>query len=335
MALVGMAGLAAGFLLGHAWTRPAPDVASTASDGFTVYEVAAGEVHQAVNTAARVAWPEVQRVDVPVIGRVTGGLPADHIVEAGETVMEVDGQAVVAAMGSVPAFRDLGVGVEGDDVRQLQQYLRDNGFDVEIDGRFRQSTTRAVRAWSAQRGFGDSSSVPLGRLLFLPSLPAVVFGEDDLRLGAPLPAPAISVRSLLPEADVSVQPTLAGRLDSETVVRLTLPVGTIEARVGGPGLPAEDGSLRVPLILPATMCDFADCGAGDEPVVNAPAEIELVPRTTGPVVPVSALVTSAGGDAGVVLHSGERRDVTVLVSANGLAVVDGLAPGDRIRVPSL
>jgi hypothetical protein len=49
-------------------------------------------------------------------------------------------------------------------------------------------------------------------------------------------------------------------------------------------------------------------------------------------VPTAAVRTDADGTAWVWMADGERRDVSVLGSSDGIAVVDGLRPGELVQV---
>ncbi|MCI0544125.1 MAG: hypothetical protein L0Z49_06720, partial [Actinobacteria bacterium] len=65
-----------------------------------------------------------------------------------------------------------------------------------------------------------------------------------------------------------------------------------------------------------------------------PAQVIVVPETTGPVVPVAAISTEPDGSTFLTRGSGETADVEVVASANGLAVVDGVQVGDVVLLPS-
>lgn len=59
----------------------------------------------------------------------------------------------------------------------------------------------------------------------------------------------------------------------------------------------------------------------------------VVPETTGPVVPVAAIVTDAGGAQSVRLPDGSEMPILVLASTGGLAVVSGIDAGDVVVLP--
>lgn len=81
------------------------------------------------------------------------------------------------------------------------------------------------------------------------------------------------------------------------------------------------------------------CGAGCAAAVpfGAPAsfdaEVVVVPEATGPLVPVAAITSDPGGGLGVTLADGTRAPVTIVSASDGLAVVDGLAPGQAVVLP--
>ena len=63
------------------------------------------------------------------------------------------------------------------------------------------------------------------------------------------------------------------------------------------------------------------------------AEVTVTPPTTGPIVPLAALITTADGRALAMRPSGDEVTVSLVAMADGLAVVDGLGVGDEVLVP--
>ncbi|AYY12581.1 hypothetical protein EF847_07545 [Actinobacteria bacterium YIM 96077] len=87
-------------------------------------------------------------------------------VKAGQVVAEVGGRPVVVWPGSVPTYRDLRPGAEGDDVAQLQAALENAGFGVGSDtaGVYGPGTKDAVRQFYDSIGYpvpttGDEAEV--------------------------------------------------------------------------------------------------------------------------------------------------------------------------------
>ena len=148
---------------------------------------AASKVKSPAQLAARTAPPEASLVTYPVEKRV---LSADLIVRGtmrysdpisivlapsllrpapvlvsnppvkgatiseGEVALIVSGRPVFAMKGDTPAYRDLGNGTVGEDVRQLEQALERLGFSPGlVDGRFDTDTARAVAGWYTKAGY--------------------------------------------------------------------------------------------------------------------------------------------------------------------------------------
>jgi putative peptidoglycan binding protein len=75
-------------------------------------------------------------------------------IEEGQALLTASGRPVFALAGKVPAFRDVGPGISGDDVRQLEEALARLGFDPgPVDGAYDRRTADAVAAWYASRGW--------------------------------------------------------------------------------------------------------------------------------------------------------------------------------------
>ena len=77
-----------------------------------------------------------------------------------------------------------------------------------------------------------------------------------------------------------------------------------------------------------------DCDAVPAEQTWVTVHIEVIPRTTGPTVPVAAVSTDATGQAWVTVVDGnarERRPVTVSRSHAGLAVVEGVEVGESVQ----
>ena len=72
----------------------------------------------------------------------------------GDVALTVSGRPVLVLAGAQPMYRDLAIGVVGDDVRQLEDALARLGYDPgAIDGTYDDATSSAVGAWFAAKGF--------------------------------------------------------------------------------------------------------------------------------------------------------------------------------------
>ncbi|MFC4114057.1 peptidoglycan-binding protein [Nonomuraea zeae] len=71
--------------------------------------------------------------------------------------------------GSTPAYRDLKIGAEGEDVESLERNLRRLGYDgFTVDDEFTYDTYKAVMEWQEDRGLDETGVVELGRVVFAP-----------------------------------------------------------------------------------------------------------------------------------------------------------------------
>ncbi|MBO9556720.1 MULTISPECIES: peptidoglycan-binding domain-containing protein [Cellulomonas] len=317
---------------------PPPDVLR--AEPYTAVTAAEGTVGQSITLDAVATWEVEHSVANQASGTVTSlDTPPGASVGAGQVLYRVGLRPVVAAEGSTPAFRDIGPGDRGDDVRQLQALLTAVGrYEGTIDGRALRSTVQAVRAWQRDLGVEPDGIVHLGDVLFLPSLPATV-AYGDVEVGRPVSAGSGSVDAL------------------GAAPRLTITLSDTQARVVVPGTPVHlsYGDLRWEAVVGRTTPATKDAPAtatlastGDGPLCGADcaalpvtsdstvtAEVVVVPEHQGVVVPASALVSRPDDTTVVVARDGTVVPVGIVASARGSAVVDGLAAGTSVRVPGV
>lgn len=286
-----------------------------------------------------------RRIGGTAVVNAVHGVLTEHLVEQGGTVesgrrlYSVDLRPVVVAAGDVPAFRDLARGIKGSDVRQLQQMLVDVGArTADADGTFGAATQQQVRAWQERVGLPVTGTVPLGQLVFVPRLPGLADWADDVPLGTTLGAGSV-IAEVVPD-DVTFEMTVPedqlGLLESGMVVEITAGDAELSAVIGKIVRPQDDAEAAVATIEPlaqSTVCDGKCEGiatAGDQIL---PARVVVLAPTEGIVVPAAALDVGHSGRAQVTLDDGTAVDVTVDAVEGGRAVVSGLEPGARVRVP--
>ncbi len=149
--------------------------------------VAASQIRSPAEEAARTAPPVASPILVPVVEQVlstrivtrgtarfgsprklrvvpsrlksgarvvTRLAPAGSRVAAGDVVATISGRPVFVLQGRQPMYRDLGPGMAGRDVRQLERALQRAGFSPgAVDGVYDDSTERAVSALYRRNGF--------------------------------------------------------------------------------------------------------------------------------------------------------------------------------------
>jgi peptidoglycan hydrolase-like protein with peptidoglycan-binding domain len=325
--------LAVGFAAGRNVVRSVtPEEAPQTPVLVEVVEETLGRV---VKVGGEAEWPVVRSLKTRRGGIVTW-VTQQVSANDGAVIATIDLRPVVVAEGEIPAFRDLGPGVKGQDVDQLQRFLVRLGItDFEPDGDYGSATVIAVKAWQLVLGAEETGTVALGDILWVPA------ATVSLR-----PAFGVEVDSVVASGDalfdqLGAQPviTLATSQDQANILPLDVPVRVLYGEWVWEGILGTgqhtDGGVNFPVVKPGGEAVCGDeCGVLPRAGVSA-VEIEMiaVPSTTGPAVPLAALVTGADGTTTVELDDGTIVTVDVLATADGLAVVSGLDVGDTVRLP--
>lgn len=320
--------------------RPADD--PTQATPFTFVSVAPGEVGSSITLNTVAQWEPTPVGVNEAAGVVTGVsvAPGDEVV-AGTQLYSVDLRPVVVAQGEVPAFRAIGSDIQGEDVRQLQSMLSELGyFDGDIDGQARWSTTQAIMAWQKALGVGQSGTVELGDVIFVPALPTrISLDTEVIHRGAALAGGEEVVRALPPSPVFTLPVTgaQAAMIPTGTEVQIEAVGGDVwQAIAADQVVDAESQTVTVALTGPdgAAICG-QECG--QIPVTGQArlaSTIVTVPTVQGLVVPSAALVSDASGQVAVIDETGSRIPVTVMTAARGMSVIEGVADGVRVRVPA-
>lgn len=256
-------------------------------------------------------------------------------VRRGRALYQLDADPVPLLYGRVPAWRDLSVGVEGRDVRQLEANLRALGYEgFDVDRHFTSYTTLAVQEWQEDLGIYPSGVVAMGD---------VVFREGPARVDSVLAspgdavapgAPVMSLTGTTPAATVVLDPSdrrLAGLGDE---VEVTLPDGTqVPARITevatqvaeGEEGPGGEGAASTTLQV---VAELAGEQARREARAYDAAAVDVTfsagERTDVLVVPVAALVALAEGGFGVEVVEGD--------TSRFVPVDAGLFSGGRVEI---
>lgn len=64
------------------------------------------------------------------------------------------------------------------------------------------------------------------------------------------------------------------------------------------------------------------------------SRVIIVEKVTGLIVPSAALTSTAEGKTIVITEQGKRIPVKVVAGARGRTVIEGIAPGTRLRAPA-
>ena len=302
------------------------------------YKVAPGRVGQVQNVFVNASWALTDVARNGLQGVVTSVEHKGGEAKPGQVLYRVNLQPVVVAKGEVPAFRDITMGTVGPDVVQLQELLGDLGFyGGRANGTFDGPVADAVKRWQRRLKSDESGSVKLGQVLFLSKLPDRLVVGPDVKVGKQLQGAEVAAQQ------VAGGPTFIVPLLAEQQ-RLAVAGAQVTARPQGSDItwtgtvatadPGANGGFELKIVGAEGK---AMCGEQCEKVPVGPTtvlagQIVLVAPRDGPVIPVAAVMTSPDGATYVILPDGAERPITILASADGLAVVEGLSVGEVVRV---
>ncbi|GGK66128.1 peptidoglycan-binding domain-containing protein [Ornithinimicrobium pekingense] len=296
-------------------------------------EASSGSVGRSLPLSTTLRQPAVPVAQNTLAGVVTGVSPGE--VDQGDVVYVVGDTPVRVVEAEIPFWRDLARGVKGEDVAALQRLLVAEGhLQGEADGDFGTDTERAVRAWQEEQERERTGQVPLGELVAVPDLPAVVQLGEAVVVGKTLGGGEDAVLAPTGQREfvLVVTQDQARLIPAEATVEITYEDHTWEAVIAGSQLD-EFGSTTFELTAPdgGEVCG-EECGAlPKDAQVTLRSEVVIVPRVEGTTVPAAAVRTRADGTAYVITPSGEV-DVTMAGSGQGLVVVRGIDPGTRVQV---
>jgi membrane fusion protein, multidrug efflux system len=104
-------------------------------------------------------------------GVITNVRLAGDVITRGKPIYRVDNTPVVLMYGDLPAYRALGTGAEGPDVKQLEDNLKALGYSgITVDQRYTAATAQAVTKWQKDLGMPQTGRVEQGRVVFAPGV---------------------------------------------------------------------------------------------------------------------------------------------------------------------
>jgi peptidoglycan hydrolase-like protein with peptidoglycan-binding domain len=242
-------------------------------------------------------------------------------LEEGEVLLTVSGRPTFLLDGTQPTYRDLGPGMSGKDVRQLEQALRRLGFRPgSVDGYYDYATAAAVTALYRKHGFDPvvataaqlaavqtmestlvrgaraqgGTQVPADELVFVPATPLQVV-KVTAKPGSDPKGPLITISNSIVSVEGALPVEQAGLIKAGADVLIDEPAlaiktqGKVSRIATQPGTDGADGfhvafSVSVPKPPPALV------GAS----VRLTVPIKSTKKSTL-VVPVAALSLGADG----------------------------------------
>ncbi len=262
-------------------------------------------------------------------------------VDCGDVLYRVDDDPVLLLCGTIPAYRDLQIGDEGNDVRQLNRNL--HTLDA---GEFTWKTERALEKLQRDRGSDVTGALELGDAVFLPR--SVRIAEVTGELGGPARtgAPVAQATSGTLEVQVKLEASQQGAVNVGDRARITLPGNrSVQGRVNRLGSVARTAG-RDDDVGDATIPAYIGLDTPHQArgLDRAPVKVQITTKGVQNAlsVPVTALVGKSGGGFAVeVVRVGGRRELVAVklglfdTTGGRVEVEGGLHEGDEVVVPSL
>lgn len=337
--LVLSAGVAGGWALAHVTDGVDPGQQAAAP---VTAQVTSGTISDEMAVTASAEWTSRELATNRRAGVVTSvAVATGDEVGSGDVLFAVNLVPVVAAKGELPLFRDVGTGIRGPDVMQVQRFLAEEGFyRGRVDGDAGAGTVGAIRAWQEHIGAPVTGVIQPGQLLMVPTLPVRVQVDTKvLRVGAELAGGEKVVRAFAsrPVFTVATTDLVAAQLSPQITIAIDRGDGEAwPARAERQTVDAESGQTIVTLVGPdaGPVCGEDCASVPYKGTTTYAATAVTVPPETGSLVPAAAIATDAAGASVVVLEDGRQIPVTVLAVVGGLACVSGVVVGQRVRIPA-
>lgn len=271
-------------------------------------------------------------------GIVTKVVELGSTIERGDTLVEIDGEAVVLFIGDTPFYRTMAENVEGPDVFELETNLVALGFDpdgtVTIDENFTYNTELMVKAWQDAAGFEITGVVEAAVGVVVGSPMVLLAGPDvgDQGNGVLLElAPPSEMVVTVPVALTDADEWNVG--DLATVVMADGSSFEAVVTVIGTEITTDNDGATLDVTL-EPLGDTTGLFDGGVTVTTIGEEIR-----GAIVVPTRALVALAEG--GFAVEVADEAGVATLVGVeigafdNGIVeiVAGDLSPGDAVVVP--
>lgn len=306
-----------------------------------ISEVRKTDLVERIETKATLGHGKPTTYGTQLQGTLTSIASPGTVLTPGTEIMRVNDLPVFALRGEVPAWRAFEPGMEdGRDVLQLEQNLAELGyFSAEPDEHYGSATTSAIAEWNDDNGFGWSSTLEFGRVVFLPA--DVQVSAKKAAVGDPASAAVLEATGTSTVVTAEVDPSMRDLLPIGANAEIRLPNGkTTSGTVSSvePAVEHDDGAgkqpkLKVPVQF--TLTDPEAAASFSDVTVTV-----ITSRTTATnvlAVPVQALLAEADGKYAVeVLRNGTPTRIPVEVGAFADSLVEitsgDIHEGDQVVV---
>lgn len=348
LVVAGLTG-AGGWALGRITAPPQMPAAEKTS---TVITAETGTIQRNAAFPAKATWSGATPQKLTIEGTVTARhLEGVQTIGHGSKLFDVNLKPVYIAAGKTPAFREIGEGASGADVRQMQEFIRSQGIrSVPRNGVVDEKTVDSIKKWQKKTKQEETGKIAAGQLIFMDALPRTGYISKEIAVGQTLPlaggaseqgqAGAAAPSGLvflpshptftleLPEAKTQqLQPDMAVTLQVEDQ-RWDAVIETINS----PKNPGDPAIVKLKKSDGQPIC--ADhCGKVPPTGLNdIPAQVTIIPATSGTKIPTTAITVGPAGQTAVTLADGRQQPVTVKASYGGHAIVEGITPGQKLTI---
>ncbi|MER7702942.1 peptidoglycan-binding protein [Kitasatospora sp. NPDC097605] len=268
-------------------------------------------------------------------------------VQAGQSVLEVAGRPVFALHGDLPVYRDLKPGATGQDVKQLQQALKELGFgsDGDPEGSYGAGTKEAVKNFYAARGYDPLPATPEGDAQVTAAQDAVTGGEraladakDALKQAKKRYDDAVTAARQQEQAQQQAQQQQAQQQQAQQQAQQSATPTTGSGDTGRPAAPggaAPAPAGESPVDAARTAVDTAQkqVNRATEDLAKLRKKVTDAKTAAGPMVPAAELLFLSGFPARVDAVTGrvggEVSGKVLTVSAGALVVKGSLTLSDK------
>jgi peptidoglycan hydrolase-like protein with peptidoglycan-binding domain len=315
--IIAVAGLA--LLLNWPTSQPSAATTSSAKTGTITKQTLADTKSVSGTLGYGTSTTVTNRVD----GTITALADEGSVVKRGQVLYRVDDEPIVLLQGTLPAYRPLRPGVEGADVKQLEQNLKALGYTgFTVDETYNAATAAAVKKWQKKLGLTQTGMVEPGRVVYQPG--PIRVEARQASVGAPAQPGEAVLKVTGTDRVVTVKlATTDQRLAKKNAkVTLTLPDGStkdgtitkVQTIVEAEGQ-NDVTKIEVTIAMPA-VTGF-DSASVDTAFTASVRENVLT-------VPVAALLALAEGGYGV--------EVVTSAGSHLIAVETGLFASGRVEI---
>lgn len=281
----------------------------------------------------------------PDVGVVTQPPGAGAELTEGDVAMRASGRPVFVLVGGEPTYRDLGPGLEGTDVRQLEEALVRLGFDPgPVDGVYDSSTASAVGSWYQRAGFAPFTATAdqlagiraleqdllSARLDVLSASDAVGSATADLRAAVNAHADAVAVHEAAPSA-IDAARAEASAADYQAAAELRARQGELDEVRRDPTSTPEQIRVAEDAVEAARIALDASRIAGEQSIRIATDARDAAVREveTAAAAVTAARAALANAEAAAALRSGPAASLgSALGSATRQAGIQ--VPADEL-----